>query len=188
MRDITVAVLAVASALVANVASAQGESVHVLGGKLSSSGPPFNFAPGRANILITNLPAGWPARGQCRTLTHETAPKVGFGFGDGLTTGGKLVASGYTLDGGTAGRSFFAGRTYVKLCRNAAGKPAAFAIQLSYYKFTQSNVLHGYVLYAENDGAGHGMSSVSEGALANGSAQSGATASSYAVNTLEVRQ
>src|ERR1700733_12104477 len=111
MRDLTLAVLALASAFLPNVASAYGESVQVIGGKLSSSGPPFNFHPRRVSILVTNLPTGWPARaGRCQTLKREGMPKITFDFSDGLTTSGKLVASGYALDGGNAARSYFAER------------------------------------------------------------------------------
>jgi hypothetical protein len=187
MRHSILAVLAVAAAVLPKVASADSEWAHVIGGKLTSSGPPFNFSPRRVNILITELPASWPARaGQCRTLTHEGAPKIRFDFNDGSTTGTKLVASGYRLDGDKAGHPFLVGRTYITLCRSAAGKPTAFKIQLSYYKVTASNVVQGYVVYAENNAARGGKSSVYEGGLFSGTAASGATASSNAVNTLVV--
>jgi hypothetical protein len=186
MRNSILAVLALASAFLPNVASARSEWVHVVGGKLSSSGPSAYFKPRRANILITNLPTDWPTHAvECRTLTHEEAPKISFDFNDGLTTGAKLVASGYTLDGDKPGKPAFTGRTYIRLCRNAAGKPAAFTIQLSYYKFV-NNVIQAYVVYAENNGARGGGSSVSEGGLYEGSASSGVTASSNAMNTLQV--
>jgi hypothetical protein len=158
--------------------------MHVIGGKLSSSGPPFYFHPSRVNILVTNLPIGWPAHA-CRTFTHESAPKLRFAFSDGLTTSDKLVASGYTLDGRRAGRSSFPGYTYIKLCRDARGRPAAFAIQVTYYKFV-SNVIHAYSVYAENNGAGGGRSSVDEAALFEGENGTDATASSKVANLFQV--
>jgi len=188
MRGLTLAVLAMVSAFLPNIASARTESVQVIGALLASSGPPFNFHPRRVNILVTNLPTNWPARaGQCQTLKHEGVPKIGFAFTDGIMTNSKLVASGYALDGGKAGRSIFAGRTYIKLCRNAAGKPAAVEIQLSYLKFTPNNVVEGYVVYAENNGGGGGESSVFEGST-NFQHTVGGTAASYAVNSLQVKQ
>lgn len=187
MRDLTLAVLALASAFLPNIAPAHAEWVHVIGGKLSSSGPPFYFQPNRVNILVTNLPAGWPPRaGQCRTLTHENAPKVRFAFTDGLTTGEKLVARGYALDGSRASKPpVFPGRTYIKLCRDTRGNPAAFTIQAIYYRF-RSNVIDAYSIYAENS-AGGGRSSVGQGSLFNGSAGTEAPASSKVKNLIKVQ-
>ncbi len=134
MRDSILTALAVAAALVAHPASAGNQWVRVSGGKLANSGPPFYFAPVEANILVTNLPAGWSAgANQCHTLTLEQAPQTSFRFNDGLTTGNKLVAAGYALDFATARNLRFAGETFITLCRDAAGKPAAFTVQLTYY-------------------------------------------------------
>ena len=187
MRELTLAVLGLASVLLPNVASAQSEWVHVIGGNLVGSGSPVCFNPKRVNIVVTNLPTGWPPHaGQCRTYTHETAPKLRFAFNDGVETSNQLVALGYTLDGDRSGRNVYVGQTYIKLCRDAAGKPAAFTIHMVYYKLAGS-VMNGYAVFADNDGAGHGMSSVGSWALSGGAA-SDCTASSKAVNTLLVRQ
>jgi len=187
MRELPLAVLALASAFLPNIAS-HAESVHVIGCQLSSSGPPHYFHPNRVNIVITNLPDGFPVgAGRCRTLTYEAAPKIVYNFSDGLTTGTKLTAAGYILDGRQRGRPAFPGKTYIKLCRDRTGNPAAFTVELTYYKFV-SNVIQAYSVYAENDGAGRGKSSVTQSALFEGSAGTSATAPSNVVNRIRVEQ
>ncbi len=185
MRSSILTLLVAALGLALNAAPAHGESVQITGGKLrpAITNPgqlPSNFKPKAVDIHILHLPAGWSAGvGGCHTVKHAAHPRVEFGFNDGVDNGAKLTAGGYALN------DAFGSTTLITLCRDKSGRITKFAAQLAYYKVS-GNVIRAYSVSAQNTSPVTGSSSAQTASLYAGHDGSSTTASSKAVNRLQL--
>jgi hypothetical protein len=189
MRSSILTLLVAALGLAANATPARGESVQILGGKLGPAvvtlGPPnTTFFPKAVDIQILNLPAGWAAgAGGCHTVKHVDHPRVEFRFSDGVNNGVKLTSEGFKLDGGN--KSPFGKNTLITLCRDKSGRITKVTAQLAYYKISGS-MIYGYGVSAQNTSPVSGTSSVGMSSYFNFSHGSATSASSKAVNRLQL--